>query len=263
MTKYYKGYKIAFMLGQRTIHEVVYAQSYFFAVDILKAKYGNDIYNIGSIGEPLPSEENLKAEKFARDNTLKNETDLANNKLENQRKEQIRQQEELSSQHKRNLNAQELKLKELEIKTMNISYKQNSESIISEVNSSVAVIQEWKEEKLLLEEKINSIIDEIRGEIDVFTEYTNEIQEYINGINNNIDTHNNQPNIYNENKINKIDNLDNKLDTKIDFLSDDESLGVIEWIFILIFLALILYGIDWIFNLNIYSNVYDFIKNIY
>jgi len=164
---------------------------------------------------------------------------------------------------KRQIEEQEKRLQKLEAKTSNIAYQQQAENLKSEAENILPDLQEWKEYKSSLEDEINAIIIEIRKKIDEFSEYSSNIRESINTINAKINEHNSQPNIYDLNKIDPLKNLDDTLNTEIDFSKKtDEDLGLGGWIFIILILALILYGIDWFFDLNIYSSAYEFIKNL-
>lgn len=165
---------------------------------------------------------------------------------------------------KRQIEEQEKRLQKLEAKTSNIAYQQQAENLKSEAKNISPDIQEWEEYKAALEDEINAIILEIRKKINKFSEYSSSLQDAMNVINTKIGEHNNQPNIYDSNKIDPLKNLDNTLNTEVDFNKKaDENLGIGGWIFIILFLALILYGVDWFFELNIYSSVYEFIKNLF
>lgn len=183
---------------------------------------------------------------------------------EYEKKYGIKKQQRLDLERQRQIDAQEKRLQELEAKTDNIDYQQQAENLKNEIENIFPNIQEWEEYKSSLEDEINAVIIEIRKKIDEFSEYSSDVQKSINTINVKIKEHNSQPNIYDSNKIDSLKNLDETLNTEIDFSEKiDEDLGLGGWIFIILILALILYGVDWFFELNIYSSVYEFIKNLF
>jgi len=183
---------------------------------------------------------------------------------EYEKKYGIKKQQRLDLEKQKQINAQEKRLQALEAKTDNIAYQQQAENLKNEVENISPNIQEWEEYKSALEDEINALILKIREKIDGFSEYSSSLQDTINAINTKIDEHNNQPNIYDSNKIDPLKNLDDTLNTEVDFTKKaDEDLGMGGWIFIILFLALILYGVDWFFDLNIYSSSYEFLKNLF
>lgn len=164
----------------------------------------------------------------------------------------------------RQIEEQEKRLQKLEAKTSNIAYQQQAENLKSEVENISPNIQEWEEYKSALEDEINVIILEIRKKVDEYSENSSTLQESINTINTKIDKHNQQPNIYDSNKIDLLKSLDDTLNTEVDFNKKiDEDLGIGGWVFIILILALILYAVDWFFELNIYSSAYTFIKSLF
>lgn len=234
-----KGYEFTFMLDERRMTETVYAQDYFAAKSLLESKYGSNIKGLNGTGKTFKSQYDLNREQ-----------EEAEEKRQNQLNKQMKEQER--------------KLQELEAKTSNIAYQQQAENLKNEIENIFPNVKEWEEYKLSLENEINEMIIKIRKKIDEFSEYSSSLHDAINAINTKIDEHNNQPNIYDSNKIDPLKNIDDTLNTEIDFNKKaDEDLGLGGWIFIILILALILYGVDWFFDLNIYLSVYEFIKNLF
>ena len=182
---------------------------------------------------------------------------------EYEKKYGIKKQQKLDAARQKQIDAQEKRLQELENKSANIDYKQSAEKLKTECSKIVPDIDTWKTYKSDIEDEINSVVDEVRKKLDEYSELTSNLQNALDSINSKIDEHNNQPNIYDSNKIKTIKDLDNELNTKVDFSEKkDEDLGVGGWIFIILFLAGIFYPIDWFFDLNIYSGSYTFIKDL-